>query len=118
MGKKILFGGLVYIISELLGGIIFYISSKVQDNPSITAMDVIKLVFVTLLISVVFNAVMYFMFVVGQKQNNILIIHTFFFMVIIGLIGCIIMSFINYASIIGVLFLMPIFISCILWSKK
>jgi hypothetical protein len=118
MGKKILFGGLFYIILELLGGIIFYIISTTQHNSGVTVMDVIKIVSITLLLFVFFNVFLYFIFVVGQKQNNIIVLHIFFCMVIIGIAGCIIISFNDYFSIVGVLFLIPILISCIIWLKR
>jgi hypothetical protein len=118
MRKKILFGLLVYAVLELFGGITFYIISTTQYNSDVTIIDTIKIVSITLLFYIFFNATAFFMLLIGQEKNFIRVLHMLFYMVIFGIIWCIIISFSDYFSIAGILFLIPILISCIIWLKK
>jgi hypothetical protein len=117
MRKRILVGLLFFIILEIVTGVVFYIISSIQDDYNIFLIDIIKMIFVASLFFVFMNISVFFMIWIGFEKYVRKILWIFSYGLIFGFIFCVIIAFSDYFSITGIFFLIPVFISCIIWRK-
>jgi hypothetical protein len=117
MRKRLFVGLLFYIILEIITGIVFYITSSNQTGYNIFLVDIIKIVSVTSLFFIFMNISVFFLIWIGLEKYVQKILRIFSYGLIIGFISCVIIAFNDYFSITGIFFLIPVFISCIIWRK-
>jgi hypothetical protein len=116
--KRIFVGLLFYILLEIVVGIVFYIISRMQTDSTIFLVDIIKIISMTSLFFVFINTSVFFMIRMGLEKYIQKVLYIFSYGIILIFIYCVLVAFKDYFSITGIFFLIPAFISCIIWRKN
>jgi hypothetical protein len=118
MKMRMIIGLSLYVLLEILTGIIFYCLSRKHVADNIGVIDIVKIVSATFIFYVFSNLAPLFMGIIGQKEKFYRILPFYSSGLIMAIICCIIFSFSDYFAIIGIFFLIPELISCIIWRKR
>jgi len=114
MKNKIILGLLISIAFELIVSFIFYLILIKKSTSTINIFDVIKIVVAALFLFVIQTIIHFFMIKIGSDKFH-QVLHVFFYLGTVAFVFCIIYSFIDIYTVIGILFLAPVLISCIVW---
>ena len=121
MKRKLLITSLICVITEIILGTIFYFLI-INDKTTITSYSdafllVVQIAIAAIVLFIISNLATLFMLKIGQEKR--LIFFQIFFLCgsIIGIIFYIINSFSDYFCFLGIIFLVPVAITCFFWLR-